>query len=105
MATWVHDSGAAVACLSWQVAGHAAVALPAAEAQAPAGTGVHNQDELAQEGLQEPQLGPHMLQAVLYTDDGRHGVQPADGRLCSHYTAQEGAVVLKVECRHNIGYS
>lgn len=72
--TWLNDSGAAVAWFSCKVVLHAAVALLAAEAQTPGGKGVHNEGELAQEGLQEPQLWPHMLQAVLDTDDGCHGV-------------------------------
>ena len=82
MHTWLNDSSAAVAWFSCKVVLHAAVALFAADAQTPGGKGVHNENELSQEGLQEPQLWPHMLQAVLDTDDGRHCVQPADGSLC-----------------------
>ena len=62
---------------------HAAVALFAAEAQASSSKGVHDEDELAQEALQEPQLRAHMLQAVLDTNDGCHCVEPADGGLCT----------------------
>ena len=81
--TWLSDIVAAVAGVSWQVVQHTAVALLAAEAEAAASKGVHNEDELAQQGLQEPELRTHMLQAVLHSNDGRYGVQPADGSLCA----------------------
>ena len=86
MLTWLDNRVAAVAWVCCQVVLHAAVALFAAEAQASGGKGVHNEDELAQQGLQEPQLRSHMLQAVLHADDGCHCVEPADGGLCT--TAQ-----------------
>lgn len=82
MHTWLNDSAAAVAWFSCKVVLHAAVALLAAESKTSGGKGVHNEGKLAQQGLQEPQLWPHMLQAVLDTDDGCHCVQPADGSLC-----------------------
>ncbi len=56
--------------------------LLAAQPQAPAGIAVHNEDQLAQQRLQEPQLRLlYGLQAVLNSNHGCLAVELADGSL------------------------
>ena len=61
---------------------HGTWTLLAAQPQAPAGVAVYNEDQLAQQRLQEPQLRLlYGLQAVLNCNHGGLAVELADGSL------------------------